>query len=364
MKVMWVVRPAEGGLVQHLQQLLAGLSDWEIVVAAPPNLREIVGERRFLDLDLVDGIQPKRDLAAVRKLRRLLKQEQAQIVHAHGLKAALITAAALAPRRHPNFLFTAHNSLPQSSSRLTSLLHTLVQRWMFRGMNTIISVSDAVRSQLIKFAPEQKVLTIYNGVCSSKFGAYPREDALLPLGLALEDQVVGTVARLIPSKGLSTLLEAVSLVAKILPRLRLVVVGDGPDRQRLEQYSIRLGLEGRVHFLGWRDDVPVLMAGWDCFVLPSLGEGFNLSVLEAMASRLPVVVSDLPALREAVVPAKGGFLVPPGSAPDLAAAILHVLKDPAKAKTMGQYNRERVEQFFGEEHMVSCTRALYEGMIT
>ena len=148
MKVVWVVRPAEGGILHHLRQLLAGLPDWEITVVAPAALQEVLDVQHFIDLELVDGLRPKEDFSAVRKLRRILKQEQAQIVHAHGLKAALITAAALAPRRHPHFLFTAHNALPQSSSRFTGWASTLVQRWMFNCMSTIISVSDSVRSQI------------------------------------------------------------------------------------------------------------------------------------------------------------------------------------------------------------------------
>ena len=364
MKIIWVVRPAEGGILQHLQQLLTGIPDLEIVVVAPADLREWAGKRRFISLDLVDGLHLRRDIAASRVLRRLLKQEQADIVHAHGLKAALITAVALAPVRHPHFLYTAHNSLPQSSSPLAQWGSNLAQRWMFGGMSTIISVSDAVRSQIIRYVPESKVLTIYNGISSSEFGKYPLDASRLPLGLDPDDQVVGTVARLIPGKGVATLLEAVSLIAKIVPRLHLVVVGDGPERSKLEQYAQRLGLDGKARFLGWRDDVPNLMAGWDCYALPSLSEGFNVSVLEAMASRLPVVVSDLPALREAVVPGRGGIFVLPGSAAELAAALLHVLKEPQKAKAMGEYNRERVDTFFGEDRMVRCTRALYEGMMT
>lgn len=364
MKIMWVVRPAEGGILQHLKLLLAGIPDLEIVVLAPASLQEWAGNRRFISLDLVDGLNPKRDFAAMRHLRRLLRQEKADIVHAHGLKAALITAAALAPRRHPHFLFTAHNSLPQSSSVFTRWGSGIVHRWMFNGMDTIISVSDSVRSQIIRYVPENKVLTIYNGISPSEFGGLSAEISRLRLGLTPDDQVVGTVARLIPGKGVGTLLEAVSLIAKIVPKLTLVVVGDGPDRQRLERYAQGLGLEEKVQFLGWRDDVPSLMAGWDCFALPSLSEGFNLSVLEAMASRLPVVVSDLPALREAVVPGRGGLMVLPGNAPELAAALLHVLKMPEKARAMGEFNRNRVDTFFGEDRMVRCTRALYEGMMT
>ena len=362
MKIVWVIRPAEGGILQHLQQLSLGIPEFEIVVVGPPALEEWAGPRRFIPLDLVDGLKIREDLGTIRRLRRVFKQEKAQVIHAHGLKAALVTAAALTPLGHPHFLFTAHNSLPQSRSAFGSWGYRVVQRWMFARMDKIISVSDAVRSQIVRYVPERKVLTIYNGISTSRFGEFSWELARDPLGLAHEDQVVGTVARLIPSKGIHTLLEAFSLISKIVPKLKLVVVGDGPERVKLEKYGQALGLENRVHFLGWRDDVPQLMAGWDVFALPSTSEGFNLSVLEAMASRLPVIVADLPSLREAVVPNRGGLVVLPGNAAELAAALLHLLKDPEKAKAMGTFNRDRVNSLFGEERMINCTRALYEGL--
>lgn len=357
MKILWVIRPAEGGILHHLKQLSQGISDLEIVVVAPPDLGDWAGSRRFIPLDLVDGLQFKKDFKSVSRLRRVLRQEKADIVHAHGLKAALITAAALGPMTKSQFLFTAHNSLPPN--RFGS---HLVQRWIFRHTDTIISVSDAVRSQIVKFVPERKVITIYNGISIDRFQDFSWELARDPLGLDTNHQVVGTVARLIPSKGIHTLLESVSLIAKIVPNLRLVVVGDGPEKTRLEKYSEALGLKDRVNFMGWRDDVPELMAGWDIFALPSISEGFNLSVLEAMASSLPIVIADVPSLREAVVANKGGLVVFPGNAPELAAALLHLLKAPEKAKAMGIFNRNRVQALFGEDQMVRSTRAIYEGL--
>ena len=104
------------------------------------------------------------------------------------------------------------------------------------------------------------------------------------------------------------------------------------------------------------------MAGWDVFILPSRSEGFSLSVLEAMASGLPVVVSDLACMREAVVSGKGGYLTRPGDAPELAAAILNVLRDNRRASQMGKFNRERAAALFGEDRMIQCTRAVYEGL--
>ncbi|NLJ81111.1 MAG: glycosyltransferase family 4 protein [Firmicutes bacterium] len=363
MKIVWVVRPAEGGIVQHLQHLLDGIPDFEIVLAAPSSLlQSFAGKRRFIPLELADGLSFSQDYAAARRLRRILKREKAQIVHAHGLKAALITASALRFFRSCRFLFTAHNVLPQGKSVFGRCGYSLIQRWMLNGMDTIISVSEAVRSQIVRHVPAAKVVTIHNGIASHRFqGHSPLESRRLQ-NLPEQAQVVGTVARLIPGKGINTLLESVSLVSKIVPALRLVVVGDGPERERLEKYSRGLGLEKRINFLGWREDVPQLMAAWDCFALPSLNEGFNLSVLEAMASKLPVVVSNLPSLREAVVPGRSGFLISPGNAPELAAALLQLFKEPGRAKAMGEFNLARVKTEFGEEEMVKKTRALYEGL--
>lgn len=360
MKIMWVVRPAEGGISQHLKQLSAGISDLEIVVAAPSSLEHLAEGHRFIPLNLADGLDFRRDITAANRLRQILNRENPHIVHAHGLKAALIAAWAMMWAKPSHFLFTAHNALPEMPFPIGRWGWGLVQRWLFGGMDAIISVSDAVRSQILKYVPEKKVLTIYNGISPARFRGIPASISRRDLNLKDDDLVVGTVARLIPSKGVQTLIEAVSLISRITPNLWLVVVGDGPERQKLEKYAKRLGLRGRVSFLGWRDDVPELMAGWDCFALPSLSEGFNISVLEAMASGLPVVVSDLPALREAVVAGRGGFTVLPGSAPELAAALLHLLKEREKARLMGEFNRERVNDVFAEERMIHCTRALYE----
>lgn len=361
MKILWVVRPAQGGIVQHLQQLSKGIDDFEIVVAAPSGLAHQLEKRRFIPLDLADGLKFGQDLNAIINLRKIIKTERVQIVHAHGLKAAMITAAAKAASDRARFMFTVHNSLAESPFLLGRWGTNLLKRWLFRGMDTIISVSEALRLEILKFAPERKVFTVYNGVSPARFGSVSSSDSRALSNLSGSDLVVGTVARLIPAKGVSTLLEAVSLIQRILPRLRLVIVGEGPERDRLQKYAQGLGLGRLAHFMGWRDDVPELMAGWDCFALPSLSEGFNFSVLEAMASRLPVVVSDLPPFREAVVAGRGGFFAAPGNAPDLAAALLHVLKSPEKARAMGEFNRERINTTFAEEKMIRSIRALYEG---
>ena len=183
------------------------------------------------------------------------------------------------------------------------------------------------------------------------------------MGLKADHFIIGVVARLIPEKGITCLLQAAALLQHILPQVRFVIVGDGPMRGQLEQYARALQLQEHVKFLGFRRDVPLLMAGWDLFVLPSFSEGLSVSVLEAMAAKLPLVVSDIPSMREVVVPGKSGLFFTPNDVPGLAAAILQIAKDPSKQQRMGDYNYRTVVRYFGIDQMIKATKLQYQELI-
>jgi glycosyltransferase involved in cell wall biosynthesis len=167
------------------------------------------------------------------------------------------------------------------------------------------------------------------------------------------------VARLDPQKGLGDLLEAAARV----PDASFVVAGDGPDRERLGETARSLGLHDRVCFLGHRDDVPDLLRSCDVFVLPSLYEGFPLSVLEAMAAGKPVIATAVGGTPEAVSDGETGFLVPPGDPSALAAAIRAVLSDPVLARRLGSAGRERACRTFSAAEMVRHVVRLYEDIL-
>lgn len=363
MKILWVVRQAEGGILGHLSQLLEGMSDHEILIAAPAALKGWAGEHEFCPVEIGDRLSIRSDMAAARELRHLIVGHKPDVVHIHGLKAALITAlAASFQRPRPRLVFTLHNNLPQPKSVFHRTAYAFVQRRVLGRVDYIITVSDAMRDQVVEYVAPSRVITIRNGIPVDRFGHCVKSQARQLSSLPDDAQVVGLVARLISAKGIGTAIKAASLLTRLIPNLHMVIVGEGPERSKFQNYAAALGLAERVHFLGWRNDVPDLMAGWDLFILPSHSEGFSLSVLEAMAARLPVVVSDLACMREAVVPGKSGYLTKPGDAAELAAAILNVLKDAPRAKRMGEFNRERVAALFGHERMIECTRAVYEGL--
>jgi glycosyltransferase involved in cell wall biosynthesis len=167
--------------------------------------------------------------------------------------------------------------------------------------------------------------------------------------------VVGNVARLVEQKGHRDLLAALARV----PDARLVLVGEGPLRPELERLAASLGIGERVEFLGHRDDVPELLAGFDVFAFPSLFEGLCLAVIEAQAAGVPVVATPVGGIRETVIDGQTGLLVPPHDPAALAAGIARLLADPEEARRLARAARAQSARF-SLERMVEATLALYE----
>ena len=186
-----------------------------------------------------------------------------------------------------------------------------------------------------------------------------REGLERELGIDRGAFLVGCVGYLAAHKGHEVLLEAAARVAPEMSHLRLLILGEGSERPRLEAQAAAGELAGRVVFAGFRDDVPRLMASLDLFVLPSLsGEGSPAVLKEAMASGVPVVASDLDGIREIVEEGKEALLVPPGHRERLAAAIRRAAADPGVRAALAAAGRTRVQEF-SADRMVDRTLEVY-----
>ena len=185
------------------------------------------------------------------------------------------------------------------------------------------AVSQPIARCLGELLPGAKVDVVAPGIDLSRFQPERRAQARADLGIAGDLPVIGTVGRLHPVKGQRFLIEAVS---KLPTQCALVFVGGGSERDNLEALARELGVATQCHFLGHRDDVAALLPGFDVFALPSLGEGLPRAVLEAQAAGVPVVASDVGALRDAIAPGTGQ-LVPPKDAAALAIALEGMLSD-------------------------------------
>lgn len=184
------------------------------------------------------------------------------------------------------------------------------------------------------------------------------------VGAAPGERIVGIVGRLVEQKGHVYLLRALPALLRAAPDVRLAVVGDGGLRGELQALAAELGVADRVHFLGYRSDAQHLTGQFEVAVIPSLFEGFGMVCLEAMGAARPVVASRVSAIPEIIIDGETGVLVPPRDPGALAAAVLRLLNDPARAREMGARGRRRLEDEFTVDAMVQKTADLYRSVLS
>jgi glycosyltransferase involved in cell wall biosynthesis len=233
------------------------------------------------------------------------------------------------------------------------------QRLVYAGVGRYIAVSHHVAQCLRQKLhwPAHKIQVIHNSVAAFGWGFSKAKCATLIE--QADTPVVLTVARLDEQKGQRYLLEAAAQV----PQARFVLAGDGPLRTSLEAQARSLGLEQRVKFLGYRSDIPDLLAGCDVFVLPSLYEGLPLSILEAMSAGKPVIATQIGGTDEAVIPNETGLLIPPADPAALAAAIRKLLDDRPFARRLALAGQARVECEFSAATMVQRVTNVYTELL-
>jgi glycosyltransferase involved in cell wall biosynthesis len=196
-----------------------------------------------------------------------------------------------------------------------------------------------------------------------RVGPAARVSAREGLDLPPTQPVVGTVANFTPKKDHAGLLEALGTVREVVPDVLWLMIGSGPLEAELRRKATSLGLDANVRFLGSRDDVLDLLPALDLFVLGSRFEGLPISLLEAMASEVPVVVTTVGGIPEAVTDGVEGRLVPPVDPQVLAVAVTDLLHDPARRATMGTAAATRVRADFSIARAVHRTEELYDQLL-
>lgn len=296
------------------------------------------------------------DTSVTRRIRELVRSTQADIVHAHGYKADVYTWCALRGSSTP-LLSTCHNWL--DNSRLLHL-YGIVDRLVLRSFAAVVAVSQEVRNRLVKAGvPRDRVRLIANGIDPQPFQQHraiePNPD--LPL-------TVGFVGRLSHEKGVDLFLQAAAIVSQQLPATRFVVFGDGPDRPVLEELVNRLSLKDRVSLPGRREDMPAVYASLDILVSSSRQEGLPISLLEAMASGLPILATAVGEVPSLIRHQQTGILVAPNDVPALAHAMTALLTDASLRHRLGVQASHLVESEFSARQMTEHYRRLYTDLLT
>jgi glycosyltransferase involved in cell wall biosynthesis len=264
------------------------------------------------------------------------------VVFTRGVSGQLVGEVIARRSRSPHVV-NEHTPLTPAGELLPTRHHQrLLTRLVAPRVNHVIAVTRRQIEPLARLGYRRgRIQVIANGVFDSARSpaAPPRDD---------DGFTVLYAARLEPEKGVGVFIRGVSTARRSEPRIRGLVAGDGPERERLEGLAAGSG----VKLLGVRDDVPELMTAADVVALTSEAEALPMSVLEAMASARPVVVTDIGGTAEAVVDGETGLLVPAGDADAVARALLELAANPERARRMGEAGRARQRELFDGERMV------------
>jgi len=240
-----------------------------------------------------------------------------------------------------------------------------IDRRLAARTDAIVVNSSGVSDFYIRHGlPVDKFVVIPNGIEPPRPSRLTREALLDSLGLPHATRLIGTVGRLWPQKRMKDLIWAADLLKVIRDDVHLVIVGDGPLRDRLERYRRQVRIEDRVHFLGHRDDVPDLLPHFDVYWLASGYEGLPNVVMEAMASGVPVVATDIPGTRDLVQQDATGFLVRVGDRAGFARYTLKLLEDAALRHRIGVAARERMNSEYSVECMIARYGELYARLLS
>jgi glycosyltransferase involved in cell wall biosynthesis len=327
-------------------------------LAFDPGLLSIVPE-------LVRPVHPLNDLRALHRLTRLFQQTRPDIVHTHSGKAGILGRWAALRAGVPLILHAIHGpSFGAFQGRTANLLFTLAERRTARVTDHFTVVAEAMRDQYLAAGigrPEQYT-KIFSGFRLEPFLAAGNDPARrAQFGLQPGDFVVGKIARLFELKGHDDLFAAAPELVRRCPRLKFLLVGDGPWRARFEARARTAGLAGHFVFTGLVPpaEVPALVGIMDALVHLSRREGLPRALPQALAAARPVIACDCDGAREVCLDGQTGFLIPPGDLTALTDRLLQLAAAPELRTQLGLRGRAFVREHFAVEKMVADTRALY-----
>jgi glycosyltransferase involved in cell wall biosynthesis len=304
--------------------------------------------------------QPGFDWRLVRQMSRLLRDEQVDVLHAHQYAPFAYCALARGWPARPRIVFTEHGRHQPDYPRPKRIW---ANKFLMGRNDQAIAVGEAVRQALLQYEglPPLRVTVIYNGIDLLRFDpqAPLRDTVRKELKLSADDFVLMQVARLDYLKDHGTSLQTVALLKSAGLPVKLVIVGDGPERVKIEKQHAELQLGDSVRMLGQRSDIPRLIQAADALLLTSISEGIPLTLIEGMAAGLPIVATDVGGVSEVVEQEVTGLLAPPRNPQQLSAQIRRLMSDPELRIRYGQAGRQRAERLFSEPEMHRQYREAY-----
>ncbi|PQV65378.1 Glycosyltransferase involved in cell wall bisynthesis [Abditibacterium utsteinense] len=362
MTILQYITPSRlGGAERYFLKLVEELSlRGHRVIVVTKRDTPLRAELETLSAEMPESARPelhfwhthgKIDPLTLWKLVRLVKSRGVQVINTHLTTASWQGSLAGKITKVP----------------VAAVVHATDRKTFFQWADRLIAVSGGVANFLCEQGvPPQKIERLYCGLDLRDVAAVDSvspQEAKAALGLPSDALTVGMAASLIGRKGHRFLLDAIQTLVKRGLDVHAVFAGEGDQETALRAQVANLGLENRVHFLGFRRDVHRVISAMDVFTLPSEKEGLSIAVMEAMAIGRPVVATLIPGMNEVVKDGENGFLVPPCDALALADALETLLRDPDLRAQLGANGKTFVKNHFDQEQCITQVEAFFESMV-
>jgi sugar transferase (PEP-CTERM/EpsH1 system associated) len=305
--------------------------------------------------------KPGFDWGLIRNLAGLIKGKNPDIIQMHNWGSLVEGFLAGSMAGHTRFVHAERGTLNRSWKNI------MVQQLLWRRMDRVLCVSEAHKKEIIETIhfPSSRIHSIVNGVDVDKFqpNAEQRVSFRKEIGLTEEHICIGSVGYLRPIKNHILLMKAGKDICHQYHNVRICLIGEGPEKEKLMFAAQEYGIQDQVIFCGSRHDIPLVLNGMDVFVLPSLNEGLPNAVLEAMATGIPVIASHVGGIPEVLQDEKNGLLFTSNDSVSLTKKLKDIIDNPKKRKMLAENGRHRVVSQFSLSSMVKKYEEVYQSLV-
>jgi len=373
-KLLFVIDNLEfGGGERVFAQIINGLPSerYEIFLASGPGeeLHLSLSQKDVfcIPLDFSKRVNPSLSV----RLARIIKDKKIDLVHGQGGRAEFY--ARIATKLAGSVKYVSTIAMPVEGYDVRPLrkkTYRLFDSTTEKYVDTFIVVSDVLKNTLIHQhrIPPEKVKRIYNGIEINLYDPAISESQRTKtrnyFGVRKEDVLIGALGRLVWQKGFEHLLHAARELLKLNKNIKILLVGDGPLKEKLKSQASDLEIDNCITFTGFRSNITEILSAIDILVIPSLLEGFPMVTLEGMAMAKPIVATRIDGITEQISDGVEGILVPPKDPDSLAKAIMKIIEDKNLTRTLGVNARRKVEKEFSVKKMISETEKVYQSLLT
>ncbi len=341
---------------QQVLYLAQKLGDYHNIIACPPQ-SPLAERAKDAGLKVFPvNMRGEWDLGAVCKLRKIIRKNSIKIVHLHSPHAHALGLLAAKSGGNCKVVLSRRVDFP--------IKKNLPSRLKYSKVDGVIAISERVKRVLLADGlSEEKIDVVYSGIDMDRFQDTKGDYLISELALNRNSLRIGNIAALAWHKDHKTLIAAARVVIDEFPQAVFLIAGEGPLREELEILVKKLDLQEKVKLLGFRQDIPEILSIFDIFVLSSSWEGLGTSLLDAFASRVPVIATNVGGIPEIVRDGVNGILVPPGDPKALSRAIISLLKNKDLAGRIAKEGFHLAKEKFSVERMARDTKKIYDRLV-